>query len=167
VAASSRDSGTIHRIRPAVSAPIGRLTRNSQRQLKSSVSTPPTKGPTAAPQAPTAEQMPKAMPRSAGGKLLATIESGPAENSATPTPCTHRPAISVPMPGARPHRAEPAANRKMPASIVRRRPIRSPSPPNAIKGAAIARLNALTAHCRAVVPAPNSAPTEGSATLTP
>ena len=150
-----------------VSAATGRLTKKNQRQPSRSVRAPPTRGPTAEPAAPMAAQIAKARPRRPSGKTSPTIESGLVENSATARPCTQRPAMSTPMLGARPHMAEPSANRRTPTRSTLRRPTRSPSRPKAMSGAISARLNPLTVHCSAVVPAPNASPIEGSATVMP
>ncbi|MNT13751.1 hypothetical protein D3C72_1487320 [compost metagenome] len=50
-------------------------------------------------------------------------------STAAPSPCTARAATRTQRPGAAPHRTDAAVNSASPASIRRRRPIRSPSRP--------------------------------------
>ncbi|MNT67338.1 hypothetical protein D3C72_2054700 [compost metagenome] len=49
--------------------------------------------------------------------------------TAAPSPCAARAATRIQRPGAAPHTAQATVNSARPASISRRRPIRSPSLP--------------------------------------
>ena len=71
---------------------------------------PPRTGPIASASAETPAQVPIALPRSAGGKALVTIESVAGIISAAPMPWTTRLATSVVVSGARPAVAEESAN---------------------------------------------------------
>ena len=72
------------------------------RQVTSSVSQPPTSGPSARAIAETPAHVPIALPRSAGGKALVMMHSVAGIISAAPRPWTARTATSQPSVGARP-----------------------------------------------------------------
>ena len=75
-------------------APIGTLIRKTDCQPKASVRTPPSGGPALRPRYTAATLMPRARPRSWGGKAAVTIATDVAPSSADPTPCTPREPIS-------------------------------------------------------------------------
>src|SRR5580693_1917040 len=100
----SRLSGTTRTASTTAATPTGTLIQNTQRQF-TWTRLPPITGPSAAPSAPSADQVPSAFGRPDAGTTLA--------------------AISRPTPGASPHSTDPAVNPASPATNNRRRPIRS------------------------------------------
>ena len=129
LAVSSRDSWVANSVTTTAPTATGRLRKKIARQETSSVSQPPTSGPSASAIADTPAQVPIARPRSSGGNVLEMIESVPGIISAAPTPWTAREATSQPSVGARPIVAEAAANTTTPMRNTRRRPKMSPSRP--------------------------------------
>ena len=99
------------------------------RQETSSVSQPPSSGPSASAIADTPAQVPIALPRSSGGNALEMIERVPGIMNAAPTPCTAREATSQPSLGAKPIVADASENTTTPNRNIRRRPKMSPSRP--------------------------------------
>ena len=101
---------------------------------------PPKSTPAAAPEPPSAPQMPSALFRSAPSRnVVVTIESAAGEMIAAPMPCTARAPIRTPMLPARPQTSEAIVKRVRPTRKMRLRPSRSamrpPSsrkPPNVI-----------------------------------
>ena len=76
--------------------------------------------------------------RSSAANAAWMMASEPGVSSAPPMPCSARAAISTPMSGARPHRAEVIANQVTPMRNTRRRPNLSPSaPPSRISPASV------------------------------
>src|SRR5690349_12780921 len=100
------------------------LIQNTQRQL-TWTRLPPITGPSAAPSAPSADQVPIALARPEAGTLASSSESEAGTIRPAPTAWTIRAAISSGTPGDRPHSAEPRLNPISPAPKIRRRPIRS------------------------------------------
>ena len=99
------------------------------RQVTSSVSQPPTSGPSASAIADTPAHVPMALPRSWGGNALVMIDSVAGIISAAPTPWTAREATSQCSEGAKPIVAEAAAKTTTPIRKTVRRPKMSPSRP--------------------------------------
>ncbi len=131
------------------------------------MSTPPASTPTAAPEPPSAPQMPSALFRSGpSSNVVVMIDSAAGVMSAAPKPCTAREAISTPSDHARPQRNDATVKITTPISNTRRRPSRSaarpPSrrkPPNVIAYAVIT-------HCRSSREKWSDRPIDGSATFT-
>ena len=91
----SRDSGTSAGAAARATATIGRLTRNTEPQLKCSISQPPATGPIAMPRPATAAQIPIAFGRSSAGKTFVRIDRVEGMMSAPPIPMRARLAISM------------------------------------------------------------------------
>ena len=135
---ASRLSGTWRSARNTTTTPIGRLIRKIARQLETSTSQPPSRGPIAAAIDTNPVHAPIARARSSGTKAASMIARLPGVSSAPPTPCSARAAISTPTDGATAHSAEATVNQAMPITNTRRRPMRSPSaPPNRISEASV------------------------------
>ena len=105
------------------------MTKKIQRQLASSIRTPPTTGPIASAIAETAAQIPSARARLSAGKASAVSASESESSAAPPIPWITRAAISTPAEPAAPASSEPAAKIAIPITKTRRRPRRSPSRP--------------------------------------
>ena len=99
------------------------------RQVTSSVSQPPTSGPSASAIAETPAQVPIALPRSAGGKALVMIESVAGIISAAPTPCSARDGDQPALGGREADRRRATAKTTTPIRKTLRRPKMSPSRP--------------------------------------
>ena len=82
-------------------------------------------GPSAAPSAPRADQVPMARPRAAAGTQASRSDKDAGTISPAPAAWTTRAAIRAATPGATPHSSEPALKAIRPATNSRRRPIRS------------------------------------------
>src|SRR5919109_2987444 len=142
---SARLSGTNGHVSVKTSAPTGTLTKKIHCQPRYFVRIPPKRTPAAAPEPPSAPQMPSALFRSAPSvNVVVTIESAAGEMIAAPTPCTAREAISTPALCASPHVSDVAVKRIKPPTKIRRRPRRSAirpprrrKPPNVIAYAVI------------------------------
>ena len=93
-------------------------------------------GPSAAPRAPRADQVPMAWERAAGGTEASSSDSDAGTIMPAPAACTTRAAISAPTPGASPQNREPRLNAIRPATNSRRRPIRSAHRPAGTRTAA-------------------------------
>ena len=126
---SSRDSCAANSVTATAPTATGRLRKKIARQETSSVSQPPSTGPTASAMAETPAQVPIALPRSSGGNALEMIERVPGIMNAAPMPWTAREATSQPSLGAKPIVAEASANTTTPNRNIRRRPKMSPSRP--------------------------------------
>ena len=129
VAVSSRDSCVANSVTTTATIATGMLMKKIARQLTSSVSQPPSSGPSASAIADTPAHMPIALPRSAGGNVLVMIESVPGIISAAPQPWIAREATSQPSVGAKPIVAEAAAKTTTPIRKTLRRPKMSPRRP--------------------------------------
>src|SRR3954466_11306188 len=90
--------------------PISRLTRNTQRQLVRSTSTPPSDGPVAAATAPVAPQIAVAVARLAAGNSGSISPSEVGTTIAPPTAWSTRAAINSSTFGAKAHNADAARN---------------------------------------------------------
>ena len=87
---------------------------------------PPKRTPAAAPEPPSAPQMPSALLRSAPSwKVVVTIESAAGEMIAAPMPWTALAAISTPILPARPQTSEASVKSVRPTRKIRLRPSRS------------------------------------------
>ena len=101
---------------------------------------PPKRTPAAAPEPPSAPQMPSALFRSAPSrKVVVTIERAAGEMIAAPMPCAARAPISTPMLFASPQTSEAMVKSVRPTRKIRLRPSRSAmrpprsrKPPNVI-----------------------------------
>ena len=100
------------------------MIQNTQRQF-TWTRLPPITGPSAAPSAPSADQVPSALGRAAGGTAASSRDSDAGTIAPAPTAWMTRAAISAATPGASPHSTEPTLNTASPATNIRRRPIRS------------------------------------------
>ena len=125
----SRLSGVTARVTTAVRTASGTLIQKINRQSAWSASQPPTSGPTMPKMAPAPAQVPKALPRSSGGKAAPIRARAPGVSRAAPIPWTARPAISSWTVGARPQAMEARAKMATPIRKTRRRPNRSPAAP--------------------------------------
>ena len=124
LARSSLLSGTTLTARTMAASPTGRLTQNTQRQL-TSTRPPPITGPSAAPRAPRADQVPRAFGRAGAGTAASRSDRDAGTIAPAPAAWMTRAAISAATPGASPHSSDPALNAASPATKNRRRPIRS------------------------------------------
>ena len=119
-------SGTIGRVSAKTSAPTGTLTKKIHSQPRYLVRIPPSNTPTAAPDPPSAPQMPSALLRSAPSlNVVVTIESAAGEMIAAPIPCSARAEIRTPALDASPHSSDAIVKRTRPTTKMRRRPSRS------------------------------------------
>ena len=121
---SSLLSGTTRAASSTAASPTGRLIQNTHRQL-SCTRLPPITGPRAAPSAPSADQVPIACERAAGGTEASSSDSDAGTIRPAPVACTTRAAISTVTPGASPQHSDPAEKTTSPATNSRRRPTRS------------------------------------------
>ncbi len=125
------DSGTKIAVSTNASAQIGRLIQNTARQSITSISAPPTIGPSAIEMPTTPPQTPIARARSTRPvNTWVMIDIATGFIIEPPTACTNRAAISVSMFGARLHSSEPSAKTVSPTWNVRLRPNRSPVAPD-------------------------------------
>jgi hypothetical protein len=109
---------------------MGTLTKNTQRQDRYVVSTPPAISPTAAPPMLMAAYTPMARLRGGpSGNVVVTRDSAAGATMAPPTPWIARAASSQAWLVANPPNREAAANRMMPAMNTLRRPRMSPTRP--------------------------------------
>ena len=111
-------------------APTGTLIRKTHRQLRWSVSSPPTSPPVAPPAVPTAVHSAIARVRAApSGNVAVTSDNVTGARTAAPTPCTARAAISTPPLCATPAARLAAVNSPSPSRNTRLRPKRSAARP--------------------------------------
>ena len=85
-----------------VTAPMGTLTKSTQRQLSSEVSTPPRTTPAAPPAPAMALHNPSALASRWPEKVVTMMVSVAGDSTAPPTPCTARAAVSQPEVWAKP-----------------------------------------------------------------
>ena len=123
-AVSSLLSGTTRTASTTAATPTGTLIQNTQRQL-TCTSAPPITGPRAAPRAPSADQVPRALGRTGGGTAASSSDSDAGTIAPAPAAWITRAAISAATPGASPHSTDPRLNPASPATKSRRRPTRS------------------------------------------
>ena len=165
-AAGSRDSGTCRFAMSTTAKATGPLIRKIQRHEATPMSQPPMKGPAAPAIPPSPDQAPMARARSPGRNDACRIARLPGVNSAPPTPCNAREAISIPTFSASPQSIEASANHSTPATNRRRLPKRSPrDPPSRMRQASVS-VYALTVQVSPERPASRSLPIVGSAMLT-
>ena len=119
----------------AAASPTGRLIQNTQRQ-SIWTSAPPITGPSAAPSAPIAAQVPMARGRAGAGTAASSRERDAGTIRPAPTAWMTRATISASTPGARPQSSEPAVKPSRPATNSRRRPTRSAHRPAGTRTAA-------------------------------
>ena len=101
-------------------APIGTLTKNTERQPTESTSAPPTTGPRAMLRPKTAPQAPIACARSRGSSnTLRMIDIATGLSIDPPIAWSTRAAISQPREGASPQSSEPSENTTSPARKIR------------------------------------------------
>ena len=132
--ASARFSATAARASTIAAMPIGTLIRNTQRQLRTSVSTPPISVPTAPPRPFIAPHSAIARKRSGpGGKVEVMIASDAAAMPAPARPCAARAPISTVLSGAMPATSDAAVNAASATMNVRRCPNRSHARPASIR----------------------------------
>ncbi len=105
-----RSSGSTRAAQMMARIPIGRLTRNTPRQVANSVSAPPSTGPSVRPSETLIALIPSARPRSPGPNVRATMAGPIACSMPAPIPWTTRNAISAPGLGAAPHSALATVN---------------------------------------------------------
>src|SRR5258708_35908330 len=117
-------SGTTRAVSSTASTPTGMLIQNTQRQL-SWTRLPPITGPSAAPSAPNADQVPIALARPDAGTLASSSDSEAGTIRPAPAAWMIRAAISSGTPRDTPHSAEPRLKPIRPATKIRRRPTRS------------------------------------------
>ena len=147
--------------------PTGTLTKKIHSHESTSVRTPPSRTPAAAPKPPTAPQTPSARLRSRpSAKVTERIESAAGEMIAAPRPWNARAAISDSSDHARPASSEATVNATRPTRNSRRRPITSASRPPSSRKPPKTRAYALTTHCRLSSENPRSTWIDGSATFT-
>src|SRR4029077_11363667 len=117
-------SGTTRTASTTAATPTGTLIQNTQRQ-STCTRAPPITGPNAAPRAPSADQVPRALGRTAAGTAASNNDSDAGTIAPAPAAWMTRAAISAATPGATPHSTQPKLNRISPPEKSRRRPIRS------------------------------------------
>src|SRR5437899_1856824 len=132
----SRDSLKMRAAMTAVTSPIGRLTRKTQRQLAWTRS-PPIGGPAPAATAPVADQMATATARWRPENSARSSASDVGMSTAPPAAWTTRAPISHPAPGAAAQRAEATTNVTSPPMKRRLRPSRSARRPAGMRSAAV------------------------------
>ena len=155
--------------RPAanVAMPTGRLTKNTQCQLRASVSRPPASSPSEPPATETNTYAPIARARSAAsGNSVTMIARITDAWAAAPTPCSRRAAISAPWLGATPHKSDASVKTTRPARNTRLRPRRSPRRPARSSRLPKVTRKALTTHVRFAWLKPRSCWIDGRATFT-
>ena len=151
----------------STTAPIGTLTKNTQRQLSTSTITPPSSSPTAPPAPAIAPQTASARLRSGpSAKVVRMIERAAGETIAPPSPCAPRATSSMPSDCESPQISEAAANSAMPAMNSRRRPSRSARRPPSSRKPPNISVYAFRTHERLCSEKPTSSLIVGSATLT-
>src|SRR5213083_2251455 len=105
-------------------SPTGTLIQNTQRQL-SCTRLPPITGPSAAPSAPNADQVPRACGLARGGTAASTRDNDAGTIRPAPAAWMILAAISAATPGATPHSTEPRTKAARPPISTRQRPTRS------------------------------------------
>ena len=165
VALSSRDRGLYSATAAAVTATMGRFTRNAEPHQKRSSSAPDTIGPRAPPAPAKPTHMAMARRLSAGGKIAAMSESVAGMISAAPTPWTARPPMTTPVDPARPLISAPTPKTARPTRSAPFRPKRSPSAPPVRRRPANTSAKASTIHCNMVALAFSSLCIVGRATF--
>ena len=116
--------------------PMGRLTRNTSRQLPAATRRPPSDGPSPAAAAATADSSATPCERRSGGNASSTSASEEGTSSAAPSACSTRKAVSAPGDQAIAHSAEAIVNSSSPPMNTRRRLTRSANRPAGIRNAA-------------------------------
>ncbi len=150
--------------------PMGRFTKNTQRQPSAApkiwMSSPPSSGPTAVDRPMVEPSSPNALPRSAPRKSCWIIPEICGISSPPPTPCTPRDPTSQPAPWAKPQAMEAAVNRTSPPRKAVRLPSASPTRPAGTRTRPKVRAYPETTQERADCEAASPFSIAGSATLT-
>ena len=142
------------------------LTKNAQRQLSTSVSSPPSTAPVVNPAAISAPLSPSARSRSGpSANVVVSSDSAAGMTAAVASPWPARAASSSAGESARPPTSEETPSSAIPSRNSRRRPNRSAIRPNSSVKPAAQSANDVAIHCRCERPRPTSAPITGSATL--
>src|SRR5580693_4823578 len=110
----SRLSGTTRTASTTAATPTGTLIQNTQRQF-TWTRLPPITGPSAAPSAPSADQVPSAFGRPDAGTAASSSDSDAGTIAPAPAAWTTRAAISRPTPGASRSGPAPAPRGPTPA----------------------------------------------------
>src|SRR5215469_6806564 len=146
---------------------MGTLTKNTQRQDRYVVSTPPRTSPTAAPAMLTAAYTPMARLRGGpSGNVVVTRDRAAGATMAPPTPWIARAVSSQAWVVANPPNSEAAANKRTPAMNTRRRPRMSPARPPSSSRPPKVSAYALTTHSRPEPEKPSACWMWGRATFT-
>ena len=124
-----RVRGTVRWTIQAIAMQIGTLTRNSARQPKPAISSPPNDGPAAVPRPDIAPSRPSAPPSRAGDTVSQTSAIASTSMIAPPMPCNVRAAIRNQKLDAAPAPIEAKPNSNSPASSNRCRLTLSASRP--------------------------------------
>src|ERR1700722_2221639 len=124
----SRLSGTTRTASSTAASPTGTLIQNTQRQF-TWTRLPPITGPSAAPSAPSADQVPSAFARPDAGTAASSSDSDAGTIATAPAAWTTRAAISRSTPGASAHSTDPIVNPASPATNNPLTPPRAAQPP--------------------------------------
>ena len=163
----ARLSTSQRRASSTAAIPIGRLTRNTSRQLPAATRRPPSDGPSPAAAAPTADSRATPCERCSAGNALRTSASEEGTRNAAPRAWTTRKAISSSADGATAHNTDAAVNNSSPKMNARRRPMRSAIRPAATRNAANTMLYAFRTQDSDEIDVPgNERPMLGNAMLT-
>ena len=100
----------------------GTLKKKAERQLRFSISQPPSTGPTAVVIALKPDHVPIARPRSAPSKVALMIARLPGTSNAAPIPCSARATISISGDDAKPQQIDAAVKEATPIRKIRLRP---------------------------------------------
>jgi len=148
-------------------AMTGGLIRNTARQPKYWVSSPPATIPAVAPAAVVACQIASARWRAAPSALVVvSSDSAAGETIAPAAPCTIRAMISMIGHCASPQASDAIPNRARPTASTCRRPSRSARRPPASSSDPNASAYPVTIHCNSAAGMPSSRWIDGSATFT-
>ncbi len=162
-AGSGRRCARSPRTAVSVASATGTWARKIDSQPKSSVRTPPSAGPSAAPATPAVTQM-----RAARASLPVTSDSrssAAVTRNAAPAACTQRAPTRLPKVGASPHASDAAANTSTPETNAPRGRRRATNAAGTASSAN-ARLKAVSVQDTAVMPTSNSRRISGSASVT-
>ncbi|PXX61085.1 hypothetical protein DFR70_109276 [Nocardia tenerifensis] len=126
-----RNSGSSGTLTAMIAIAHGRFSQKAARQPEFCTSRPPTTGPAAAPRPVTADQIAMARTRSRSSvKILRIIDTVEGISIAAPIAHSARPTSSCHGSFAVAATIDASANTTHPATNMRLRPIRSPSPPH-------------------------------------
>src|SRR5262245_61059963 len=166
-ASSERLSGTMRGVSASTAAPIGTLTKNTQRQLKTCTIRPPSSSPIAPPAPAIAPHTASARLRSCpSAKVVRMIDSAAGETSAPPSPCRPLAASSMPWDCETPQTNEAPEKSAIPATNSRLLPSRSASRPPSKRNPPKMSVYAFKTQGRFCSENPRSVLIVGSATFT-